>query len=57
MADAHKVVADRYIELLFEAGTAVGLTDDQLLDRIVADRDEAAFRALIERHGSMVHRV
>jgi RNA polymerase sigma factor (sigma-70 family) len=34
-----------------------GLTDGQLLARFVADRDEAAFAALVRRHGPMVLRV
>jgi RNA polymerase sigma factor (sigma-70 family) len=32
----------------------VGLTDGQLLGRFVATRDEAAFAALVRRHGPMV---
>src|SRR6516162_11536066 len=31
-----------------------GLTDGQLLARFVAGRDEAAFAALVRRHGPMV---
>jgi hypothetical protein len=31
-----------------------GLTDGQLLGRFVATRDEAAFAALLRRHGPMV---
>src|SRR5260370_41904144 len=31
-----------------------GLTDGQLLSRFVASRDEAAFEALVQRHGPMV---
>jgi RNA polymerase sigma factor (sigma-70 family) len=33
---------------------AAGLTDGQLLERFVAARDEAAFEALVIRHGPMV---
>src|SRR5215207_923050 len=33
---------------------AGGLTDGQLLGRFVAARDEAAFEALVHRHGPMV---
>src|SRR5262245_61812264 len=36
---------------------ARGLTDRQLLDRFVAHREEAAFAALVERHGPTVLRV
>jgi RNA polymerase sigma factor (sigma-70 family) len=31
-----------------------GLADHRLLDRFTADRDEAAFAALVERHGAVV---
>ncbi len=57
MADAHQAGAHRHFRMLFEVGTVVGLTDEQLLDRFVTRRDAAAFTALIERHGPMVQRV
>jgi RNA polymerase sigma factor (sigma-70 family) len=53
----------REIRTLFEAGTAAGLTDAQLLERFAASRAEAseathaaeaAFAALVARHGPMV---
>ena len=50
----------KQIETLFQAGTAVGLTDGELLERFVQRRDEtaeAAFAALVDRHGAMVLRV
>ena len=47
----------RQIEVLFQAGTAGGQSDGQLLDRFVQTRDEAAFAALVDRHGAMVLRV
>ncbi len=31
-----------------------GLTDGQLLERFLATREEAAFEALVRRHGPMV---
>ncbi len=57
MADQERGLASRHLRLLFEAGTVVGLTDGQLLDLFLARRDEAAFSALVERHGTMVLRV
>jgi len=47
----------RQIESLFEGGSVAGLTDRQLLERFSARRDpagEAAFAALVTRHGPMV---
>ena len=46
--------------LLFGVGTAAGLTDAQLLTQFAANRDpgaQAAFAALVARHGPMVLRV
>jgi RNA polymerase sigma factor (sigma-70 family) len=46
------------IDTLFEAGSLVGLTDRQLLERFVAgEAAEVAFEALVERHGPMVRGV
>jgi HlyD family secretion protein len=48
------------VETLFTVGTSAGLTDVQLLDRYVGRSDdgaEAAFTALVKRHGPMVLRV
>jgi Sigma-70 region 2 len=39
---------------LLSAGTLTGLSEGQLLERFIADRDEAAFEELIARHGPMV---
>jgi DNA-directed RNA polymerase specialized sigma24 family protein len=47
----------RPIDQLFRTGTAVGLSDAQLLERFVVCHDEAAesaFAVLMERHGPMV---
>ncbi len=49
-----------HLEALFRVGVVGGMSDAQLLERFVAGRDdggEAAFRALVERHGPMVLRV
>ena len=42
------------LERLFQHGTAIGLTEGELLERFVRGNDEAAFEALIARHGPMV---
>ncbi len=47
-------VALRHLRDLFNGGTAVGLTDGQLLARYASDRDGPAFAALVARHGPMV---
>jgi len=48
----------RQLESLFEGGSVAGLTDRQLLERFAADgrspAGEAAFAAVIARHGPMV---
>ena len=45
MADKKPAGAEYYLERLFNVGTDIGLTDDQLLARFVAHRDDAAFGA------------
>ncbi len=57
MGDAQHAAASRQLRMLFDGGTVVGLSDGQLLNRFAARRDEAAFSALVERHGPMVRRV
>ena len=42
------------LERLFGQGTAIGLTEGELLERFVTRRDEAAFEALVARHGPTV---
>ena len=44
----------RQVERLFTTGAVTGLSEGQLLDRFVNRRDEAAFEALVARHGPMV---
>ena len=49
-----------HLETLFRVGAIGGLSDAQLLERFAAGGDEAgeaAFRALVARHGAMVLRV
>jgi RNA polymerase sigma factor (sigma-70 family) len=43
-----------HLDRLFNQGTVAGLSEGTLLDRYVADGDEAAFAALVARHGPMV---
>jgi RNA polymerase sigma factor (sigma-70 family) len=52
---AHPVL--RFLHTLNEAETTRTLPDRELLRRFAEHRDEAAFRALVCRHGPMVHRV
>ena len=47
----------RQIGSLFEGGSVAGLADRQLLERFIAQQDaagEAAFAALVSRHGPMI---
>ena len=47
----------RQINSLFEGSSVAGMSDGQLLDRVTGRRDaagEAAFAALVKRHGAMV---
>ena len=44
----------RQISRLFGTGTVTGCSEGELLDRFVLRRDEAAFEALVARHGPMV---
>ncbi|HLJ92216.1 MAG TPA: sigma-70 family RNA polymerase sigma factor [Gemmataceae bacterium] len=48
----HEVIKHLRRSALLRDGA--GLTDGQLLERFVAHRDEAAFEALLRRHGPMV---
>jgi hypothetical protein len=57
MAHAMTPSVVRQIESLFDGGLVTGLSDRQLIERFVARRDaagEAAFSALVARHGPMV---
>ncbi len=42
------------LDRLFNRGTVAGLNEGALLERYVSDGDEAAFAALVARHGPMV---
>jgi RNA polymerase sigma factor (sigma-70 family) len=44
----------RQIERLFTAGSVSGMSEGQLLERFVSRHDQAAFEALMSRHGPMV---
>jgi Sigma-70 region 2 len=58
MANATTISVARQLESLFDGGSVAGLSDRQLIERFVAGRDsraaEAAFAALVARHGPMV---
>lgn len=44
----------KHLHSLLAAENAVQITDRQLLERFATNRDEAAFAALVSRHGAMV---
>ena len=46
--------ASRNVQTLFRVGTVGDLGDGQLLEQFIANRNEAAFEVLLERHGPMV---
>ncbi|WP_435017926.1 sigma-70 family RNA polymerase sigma factor [Tundrisphaera sp. TA3] len=54
MAGAGLGAADRHLRELFGGASAVGLSDGQLLARYASTGDDAAFEALVGRHGPMV---
>jgi RNA polymerase sigma factor (sigma-70 family) len=54
MADGPLKTVLRHIRKLADAPDAAVLEDVQLLDRFLAQRDEAAFEGLLRRHGPMV---
>lgn len=59
MADVEARTVFRAIDLLLRVGTTSGVSDGQMLARFADRRDEAAeaaFAALVERHGPMVLR-
>ena len=47
-------VSGRELQTLFSVGTLGGVSDGRLVERFAAHREEAAFEALVRRHGSMV---
>lgn len=54
MAGAERGVVRQQLERVFGSGSVAGLSDAELLQRFVVSRDEAAFAALVARHGPMV---
>ena len=57
MTQAASCSVVRQIEALLDGGSVAGLSDRQLIDRFNARRDaagEAAFAAMVHRHGPMV---
>jgi RNA polymerase sigma factor (sigma-70 family) len=54
MATAFRSGTLGLIQHLFDRGTCTGLSDARLLERFVTGRDEAAFAAMVARHGALV---
>ncbi|MGP0068612.1 MAG: sigma-70 family RNA polymerase sigma factor [Isosphaeraceae bacterium] len=57
MAGGTSVTLLHDIRILFDSGTASGLSDRQLLERFTRYGDASAFEVLVLRHGPMVLRV
>jgi RNA polymerase sigma factor (sigma-70 family) len=57
MAVARSGALLKELRTLYAEGVIGSLADGQLLERFVAGRDEAAFEALVERHGPMILQV
>jgi RNA polymerase sigma factor (sigma-70 family) len=45
------------LERLFDRGVVTGLSEEQLLAQFIGERDQAAFEAIVTRHGPMVLKV
>ena len=54
MASGQFAGAYRQIARLFKGGSVSGLSEGQLLDRFVTERDDNAFEAIVARHGPTV---
>ena len=54
MASGQRGAFLKEIHQLFGAGTVVGVGDEELIEQFAAGHDEAAFAALLARHGPMV---
>lgn len=54
MASGPWATVRRHLGRAFEGGGVTGLSEGQLLSRFAEGRDELAFEALLDRHGSMV---
>ncbi len=52
--NSHTGAVRDQLDRLFQGGTVAGLDEGALLERYVTARDEAAFAALVARHGPMV---
>jgi RNA polymerase sigma factor (sigma-70 family) len=57
MVNGRTRAAMREVVRIFQDGTLAGLSDREILARFVGARDEAAFEALLARHGPMVWNV
>ncbi len=51
---SQKRFPSRDLQTVFSCGAVGGLSDSQLLDRFMSQREEVVFEAIIQRHGPMV---
>ena len=54
MTGAHVGKVERQVRALLDSRSAADAPDGQLLERFTARREEAAFAALVRRHGPLV---
>jgi DNA-directed RNA polymerase specialized sigma24 family protein len=57
MVDGCAITALRQVARVFHEGTLTGLSDRQMRERFIQNRDQAAFEVLLARHGPMVFKV
>jgi RNA polymerase sigma factor (sigma-70 family) len=57
MVNGSPARAAMQVARMFRDGTLAGMSDRQVLERFITNRDESAFEAILYRHGAMVRNV